>query len=418
MLLEKYSFGVGDRFARQAKAQLRAFQMAEQQGAIVTPVWNKSAREHKTIGSSPESVREAAQAAVRELGWARPFRVDADHIRLETVDAFLESSDFFTIDVAEAIGRDAGSEAVRAFVERHPELGGEMSVPGLSAPLSLARDFVERAAGKYLRAAEQAGRVFRHIESRKGVGGFIAEVSLDETDQPQSPPELLVVLAALADQGVRLQTIAPKFSGRFNKGVDYVGDVEQFEREFSDDLSVLAFAVVQYGLPASLKLSVHSGSDKFSLYAPMRRALKRSNAGLHLKTAGTTWLEEMIGLAESGGGALALAQEIYARAFEDRAALCEPYAEVIDIDSALLPSPAQVSAWSGEQFAAALRHDPSDAHNPEFNPHLRQLLHVGYAVAARMAPRYLAMLEEHEAQVSRNVTANLFERHLKPLFVG
>ncbi len=92
---------------------------------------------------------------------------------------------------------------------------------------------------------------------------------------PQTPPELLVILAAIAKVGIPIQTIAPKFTGRFNKGVDYVGDVAQFEKEFEDDLAVIAHAVKKYGLPSNLKLSVHSGSDKFSIYGPIRRALKR-----------------------------------------------------------------------------------------------------------------------------------------------
>ncbi len=117
----------------------------------------------------------------------------------------------------------------------------------------------------------------------------------------QTPPELLIILAALADEKIRLQTIAPKFTGRFNKGVDYVGDLGQFEREFNDDLAVIAHAVTAYGLPKNLKLSVHSGSDKFSLYPIIRKALQRTGAGVHVKTAGTTWLEELIGLCEAGG---------------------------------------------------------------------------------------------------------------------
>ena len=111
---------------------------------------------------------------------------------------------------------------------------------------------------------QEAGRIYRHIAAAKGEGRFITEVSMDETDSPQTPPELLVILAAIADEKIPMQTIAPKFTGRFNKGVDYVGDLVQFEKEFSDDLAVIAFAVRKYGLPANLKLSVHSGSDKFS----------------------------------------------------------------------------------------------------------------------------------------------------------
>ena len=213
---------------------------------------------------------------------------------------------------------------------------------------------------------------------------------MDETDSPQTPPELLVILAAIADEKIPIQTIAPKFTGRFNKGVDYVGDLAQFEKEFNDDLAVIAYAIGQYQLPRNLKLSVHSGSDKFSIYAPMRRALRKFNAGVHLKTAGTTWLEELIGLAEAGGDGLKLAKEVYAEAFAHRDELCEPYAAVIDIDYARLPSPAEVQGWTSEQYTSALRHDQS---NPGFNPDVRQLLHVGYKVAAKMGARYLDMLD-------------------------
>src|SRR5947209_5628481 len=413
--LEKYSFGVGDRFARQAKAQLRACARAAAEGVDVTPVWNKSYREHTIVGSRPESVLEAARDAVRELDWTRPFRVDADHIRLDTVDEFVESSDFYTLDVADSIGRPADAGRVRAFVERHPELVGRLEIPGVAEPFETTRAEVERIASKYLKAVRDAGRIYRHVAELKGEGNFITEVSMDETDSPQTPPELFVILAAIADEKIPAQTIAPKFTGRFNKGVDYVGDVAQFEKEFNEDVAVIAYAVSRYDLPDNLKLSVHSGSDKFSIYAPIRKALARTGAGIHVKTAGTTWLEEVIGLAESGGEGLALAKEIYAVALDDIEALCAPYATVIDIDRSELPSKEEVRGWSSEQFTGALRHDPK---NGQYNPSLRQLLHVGYKVAAKMGERYLKMLEACEPVVAKNVTENLYERHLRPLFIG
>lgn len=412
-VLQRFSFGVGDRFGRQAKAQLAAFQALAKDGVDVTPVWNKSNREHTLIGSTPESVLEAARAAVRETGWDGPWHVDADHIRLETVEPFIPCSDFFTIDVAESIGAEAPADEVSAFLKRHPELDGEIPIAGLTSPIRVDQESVRRIAGKYLLAAREAGRIHRHIADRKR--DFIAEVSMDETDSPQTPVELLVILAALADEGVRAQTIAPRFTGRFNKGVDYVGDVEQFEREFQDDIAVIAHAVRAYDLPSNLKLSVHSGSDKFSLYPVIRRVLQRTNAGLHLKTAGTTWLEELIGLAESGGAGLVLVKEIYASAVAHAESLCAPYATVIQIDFAKLPAPAQVSSWTGAQFANALRHDPA---HPEFNPHFRQLLHVSFKLAAQQGLTYLTLLHSNEEIVSRNVTANLYNRHLRPLFVG
>ena len=405
---------MGDRFAHQARAQLQACVMAANQGAEVIPVWNKSNREHLTIGSDPAATRAAADAAVKALGWSKAYHVDADHIRLETVDRFLPYSDFFTIDVADCIGRAADSATVDAFVSRHSELIGRISIPGIVEPFATDQSQVKRMAAKYLLAVTEAGRIYRHIASQKGEANFITEVSMDETDQPQTPPELLVILALLSDENVPIQTIAPKFTGRFNKGVDYVGDLAQFEKEFNEDLAVIAFAVKQYGLPATLKLSVHSGSDKFSIYAPIRRALARFDAGVHVKTAGTTWLEELIGLAEAGGSGLALAKEIYAGALEHVDELCAPYAAVIDIDRGRLPSAQTVKSWSAEQFVSALGHEQT---NKSFNPHLRQLVHVGYKIAARLGNRYLKTLEECEQTVSRNVTLNLFERHLKPIFL-
>jgi tagaturonate epimerase len=413
--LEKFSFGIGDRFARQAKAQLRAFVLAAQHGLDVTPVWNKSNREHVIVGSEPAGTRGAAEAAVKALRWQKAYHVDADHIRLEIVDRFIPHSDFYTIDVADWIGKQPDAGAVEAFVKRHSELVGQISIPQIEWPFQTTPAEVERVAGKYLRAVQEAGKIYRHIAKIKGERNFITEVSMDETDNPQTPPELLIILAAIADEKIPIQTIAPKFTGRFNKGVDYVGDIEQFEKEFNDDLAVLAFAVKQYGLPGTLKLSVHSGSDKFSIYAPMRRALARFGAGLHIKTAGTTWLEEVIGLAEAGGDGLALAREIYAGALDHAEELCAPYSTVIDIDFKKLPSVATVNGWSAKQFTSALRHDQG---NPAFNPHLRQLIHVGYKIAARMGGRYLDALKKHEDSVARNVTNNLYERHLKPLFVG
>jgi len=211
------------------------------------------------------------------------------------------------------------------------------------------------------------------------------------------------------------QTIAPKFTGRFNKGVDYVGDVAQFEREFRDDVAVIARAISHYGLPANLKLSVHSGSDKFSIYPAIARTLHATGAGVHLKTAGTTWLEELIGLAETGGAGLELAKHIYAEAYAHAEELCAPYSSVIDIDSARLPAPFVVNSWSSEDFVLALRHDLS---HPLYNPHLRQLLHVGYKVAAKLGETYLAMLRECESSVARNVTENLLQRHIRPVFLA
>ena len=415
LTLPKYSIGVGDRFAHQAKAQLAACIKAQQAGVDVVPVWNKSNREHTIIGSEPTQTRAAADEAVKELGWTKPYFLDADHINLKTVKRFLDPCDFFTLDVADLIGQPAKPEDVTAFIANHPELVGTIEIPGIAEPFKTDKDFVEGVADKFLAAVKHAGEIYRLLLEEKGAGRFVPEISMDETDYPQTPPELLVILAMIADEKIPIQTIAPKFTGRFNKGVDYVGDVKQFKKEFEEDLATIAFAIKKYGLPANLKLSVHSGSDKFSIYKAIHDGAKKFNAGLHLKTAGTTWLEELIGLAEAGGSGLELAKEIYAEALSHKDELTGPYATVIDIDDSKLPTAEEVKGWTSKQYTSALRHDQKNA---AYNPSFRQLLHVGFKIAAKMGPRYIQALEANEPVVAQNVTENLWERHIKPVFLG
>jgi hypothetical protein len=413
--LSKYSVGTGDRFAHQAKAQLQACVQALASGIEVVPVWNKSNREHTIIGSEPLSARQAADAAVKALDWKLPYYCDADHINLQTVGRFLGACDFYTLDVADYIGQPSPAADIESFVTRHPELLGHIQLKGTSEAFEITTDSLRQTAQKYLTAVKKAGEVYRTILAAKGEGNFIPEVSMDETDSAQSPVELLLILAAIADEGIPVQTIAPKFSGRFNKGVDYIGDVAQFAREFELDIAAIAYAVEHFGLPENLKLSVHSGSDKFSIYPAIHAAMKKFDAGVHLKTAGTTWLEELIGLAEAGGDGLALAKEIYAEAFAHREELCAPYATVIDIDPAKLPSPDEVRGWTSDQYTSALRHVRGAA---AYNSSLRQLLHVGFKVAAKMGSRYLDLLEANEAVIAKNVTENLYLRHIAPVFLG
>jgi hypothetical protein len=411
----KFTFGVGDRFANGAHSQLAAFIEAKKLGIDIVPVWNKSNREHDIIGSEPTQTREAADQAVADLGWTGEYLLDADHINLATVDRFVAPCDFFTLDVADDIGEAADPADVAAFIERHPELIGSVAIEGIDHPLEITRADVEKTAKQFLKATQKAAAIYKHIVAAKGgTDNFVTEISMDETDSPQTPPELLVILAAIADQGIPIQTIAPKFTGRFNKGVDYVGDVDQFETEFNEDLAVIAHAIKTYGLPPALKLSVHSGSDKFSIYPVIKAAIAKSGAGLHIKTAGTNWLEEIIGLAEAGGDGLALAKTIYRKALEKKDALCEPYATVIDISDAKLPSAEEVDGWTSEQFTSALRHDPA---NPAYNADLRQLLHVGFKIAAQLGDTYINALKANSAVVAKNVTYNLLDRHMKQLFL-
>lgn len=413
MIIGKFSIGIGDRFEHQGEAQLKAIVKAAKKGIQVVPVWNKSNREHNIVHSEPTGTREEANHAVAVLKWNDQYLVDADHINLGNVDRFISVSDFFTLDVAVYINKPASEESVAAFVHSCSSLGKIVTIPGIAEPIEITDELLHNVAGKYLVAIEEAGKIYRHIETQKGAGNFITEVSMDEVETPQTPVDMFFILKMIADQKIPAQTIAPKFTGRFNKGVDYVGNVSQFAREFEQDVLVIDYAVKTFGLPENLKLSVHSGSDKFSIYPVMAEIIHKYDKGLHLKTAGTTWLEEVIGLAVAGGEALEVAKEIYIKALGRKEELCAPYADVIQIDDSKLPLPEEVSAWSSEKFTDTLRHIPG---HPDYNPNLRQLIHVGYKVASEMGTRYTDLLKLHKDVIGQCVEENIYDRHLKRLF--
>ena len=415
MKIEKYSIGVGDRFGFEGSAQLRALQQAEKQGVRIVPVWNKSNREHTIIGTSPEDARREADKAVQTCGWNASYYVDADHISIGTVDKFINSSNFFTIDIADHIGKPAAGYSVSAFLKEMDRFRGTLHIPGIDNTFVITSDIPMKIAKKYLFSIEEAGRVYRYIADKKGIDNFVTEISLDETNLPQSPVELFFILAAIAREKIPIQTIAPKFTGAFLKGVDYVGDISKFTSEFEEDLAVLAYAIKTFNLPGNLKLSIHSGSDKFSLYPIIHKSLNKFNAGLHLKTAGTTWLEEIIGLASCGGKGLILAKDIYQEAFKRYNEMSQPYLTVIDIDKNMLPSPEEVMSWSDIEYVQALQHNQSCK---KFNRHFRQFIHIGYKVAAEMGENYLRLLQEYRSSIELNVTTNIYERHIQPLFFG
>ncbi len=415
MELEKYSMGIGDRFGFQCAAQLRALQKAAASGIRIVPVWNKSNREHVIAGTVPEDASKAAVEAVRACGWTDSYYVDADHIGPNTVDAFLPSHNFFTIDVADYIGKPLRGASAAPFLAVMSNYRDSLSIQGIESPLRITDSALGVFSENYLHAISEAGKIYRYIAAKKGEESFVTEISMDEAHTAQTPAELLMILAAIALEKIPIQTIALKFSGAFLKGIDYVGDLKRFTKEFQEDLAVIAFSVEHFDLPKNLKLSIHTGSDKFSLYPVMHEAITGAGTGIHLKTAGTTWLEEITGMAASHPDGLALAKEIYEKSYMRFDELCSPYLAVIRIDRLQLPAPARVSAWNSEEFVQALRHD---ALCRNYNPHLRQLMHLGFKIAAEMGAKMAELRRECRSAIEDNVTTNLYERHIRPLFMG
>ncbi|TXT61901.1 MAG: hypothetical protein BAJALOKI1v1_1080003 [Promethearchaeota archaeon] len=413
MELPKYSIGTGDRFGQQGKALLNAVMKAAQEQVDLTIVWNKSEREHEIIGTEPKDVYIEVQNAVEELNYQGKYFIDADHIGLSNVDKFIEYSNYFTLDVADFIGKSAPKKELDLFIELCEQYIGEIKIPHINTPLFADSEKIHEIARKYLVAVKEAGKIYRYIEKRKGKENFITEVSMDETDNPQNPLEIFFILYAISEENIPIQTIAPKFTGSFFKGIDYIGDLTQFSTEFKNDLAIIQFAIKEFGLPQNLKLSIHSGSDKFSLYEIINQSIKKFSTGVHIKTAGTTWLEELKGLALAGNESLKIVKEIYKKAYKRYEELATPYSSVINIEKGALPPPAMVNSWSGKKVANRLNHEPK---NEVFDKNFRQMLHIAYKIAAEMGKRFINALNSHQDLISEHVTYNIHEKHIKKIF--
>lgn len=411
--LEKYSFGIGDRFTKQGDAQLRAIIKANKNGIPLVPVWNKSNREHQIVNTVPSDTWKEALSATRKEAYTGNWYVDADHINMQNVERYMDHSNFFTIDVADAIGAECDAAEWGEMFSALLPFSGQLDIPGIDETFEVSKDMLEGTVKKFYPAIKEAALIYRSIKDVRGADNFVAEISMDEVEDPQTPPELFFILLMVQKFEIPVQTIAPKFTGRFNKGVDYVGDVEQFRKEFEQDLMVIDHVINSFDLPSNLKLSVHSGSDKFSIYPVIGALIKKHDKGIHIKTAGTTWLEEVIGLSMAGDDALEMAKSFYHKAYDRMEELCAPYATVIDIDPDKLPKPAEVVDWSSERFASTLRHIPGHQH---YDPMFRQLIHVGYKVAAEAGDAYLDMLKKYSEIVGEQVEENIYERHIMRLF--
>jgi hypothetical protein len=158
MRLEKYSFGIGDRFGQQGFYQLKAVMKAKEMGIDIAPVWNKSNREHTIVHTEPGDVRLEADQAVKKAGWKGQYLVDADHINLGNVEKYISSSDFFTIDVADYIGKKASDDDIRIFIENNRKYIGQLFIPGIQKPFNVTDSLMRKIAETFLYAAKEASR--------------------------------------------------------------------------------------------------------------------------------------------------------------------------------------------------------------------------------------------------------------------
>ncbi len=396
------SVGCGDRLGLATPGHIRAVRRA---GSMAPILAQQSMRENARTGRTPQQVMDEAMWGVFEEGWRDLWGADADHLKTTAdIDLCLAAGyTFYTIDPGEHVDNAAHTDSLAVLRDKLLALPWDEladSPDGLRAryldrvfsveamAVAFDEETLLRAACKYGRAVAHTARMYRHLAAAAGDKPFELEVSVDETATPTSLVEHFFIAAELKRLGVRWVSLAPRYVGRFEKGVDYLGSLDEFEAEFARHAAI-ARSLGPY------KLSLHSGSDKFSIYPIVARY-----AGdlVHLKTAGTSYLEALRAIA---GVDPALFRDILALARErypvDRASYH------VSADPARVPLP---QALSDGDLAGVL--DDFDG---------RQALHVTFGSALQQfGPRLRAALATHE-EAHYTALETHFGRHLAP-FVG
>lgn len=285
------SFGFGDRLGLATPGHVAALRHST---LNIQPIFaQQSVRENARTGRTPQQVMDEAKRAVEAAGWEAPWGADADHLKtVEDLPPFVSAGyTFFTVDPGAHVDNAADTDPLSVLQEKArgqnwDELstlylaGNGDTVYGAFDPEILLRALV-----KYGRAISHTIAMYRRLSELKE--SFDFEVSVDETDAPTTPLEHFFIANELTRAGVKFTSLAPRFIGRFEKGVDYIGDLAALDVELAKHAAVTA----HFG---TYKLSLHSGSDKFSVYPLI---VKHWGQRIHVKTAGTSYLEALRTLA-------------------------------------------------------------------------------------------------------------------------
>ena len=394
------SAGCGDRLGLATPGHIRAVRNSDMAPILA----QQSIRENARTGRTPQEVMDDALWGVFQEGWREGFGADADHLKTTAdVDVCAAAGyTFYTIDPGEYVDNAADTAPVESLAQKvetlpwsdlecdwktvEDQLGRKPADLG-EFKLNISREELLRAAAKYGRVVAHTVRMYRHLAKVMGSRPFELEMSVDETDTVTSLPEHVYIAHELRRLGVRWVSLAPRYVGTFEKGVDYIGNLDEFEQSFARHLAVSK----TYG---PYKLSLHSGSDKFTVYPIAARV---AGELVHLKTAGTSYLEALRAIATLNPGLFReIASFAAARYPTDRASY-HVSAEVSE-----MPNPASVP---DDQLTTLL--DSFDS---------REILHVTFGSVLNHAPFrepffaalhsdeevYYAMLEKH------------FNRHLGP----
>ena len=284
------SFGFGDRLGLATPGHIAAVK-----GTKFAPIFaQQSVRENTRTGRTPQQVMDDAKRAVDAAKWDAPWGADADHLKtVDDIPPFIAAGyTFFTVDPGEHVDNGADTDSIDVLKQKVARLNWDelsalyLSGSGEQVWGQFEAESLMRATVKYGRAIQHAVSMFKRLSELTDAFDF--EVSVDETNSPTTPLEHFFIANELTRKGVKFTSLAPRFIGRFEKGVDYIGDLNALDVELSKHAAVTA----HFG---TYKLSLHSGSDKFSVY-PL--VAKHWGERLHVKTAGTSYLEALRVLAK------------------------------------------------------------------------------------------------------------------------
>lgn len=289
----KTSAGMGDRLGLATPGHVRAIR--KMNGKIVPIFTQQSIRENTRTGRTPQQVIDDAMWGVFQENWRDGYGADADHLKTtDDIDVCLKAGySFFTVDPGEFVdnrAENADLKSLRQYAkdlptELHMEHSGLLNKIIIAKHLSLTFDekTLLKSMVKYGGAVWHVYQMYQHLIKNVGARTVEFEVSVDETDNPTSHAEHAYIASELRRLGVKWISLAPRFVGRFEKGVDYIGDLKDFEQDIKGHAAIARV----FG---PYKISLHSGSDKFSIY---KIAAQATRGLVHLKTAGTSYLEAL-----------------------------------------------------------------------------------------------------------------------------
>jgi len=387
------SFGFGDRIGGSSPAT--PWHIEACSGHDVVPVLaQQSVRENLKTGRTFESVMDDVTWSVLLAGYKKPWGADADHLkRMEEIDEAVRAGfTMFTVDPSELIdnaadddGDDVLARKLDALFENEREkdefISSYEGVEGAGA------GDVARAGVKYLAAVRHAVEAYNRLVELKGGSNFNFELSIDETSTPTTPLDHRIIAGELSKNGVKLYSLAPRFAGRFEKGIDYIGSVDDFRRSLEEHAAVARES-------GGYRLSLHSGSDKFSIYPAFGEI---TGGTFHVKTAGTSFLEAVKVAALEDIDLFRRMMALSVETFEENAASYD-----ISADAGRVPDPAGIS--SGD--AVALLTSDAD---------VRQVIHIAFGVILRTMGDELRALLRSRGEVYEKCIVTHLGKHLSLL---